>query len=66
MGAWLFVGHLPLFRGPQPPHIAFGAMADKYGPLFSVWLGVYQTLVVSSSEVAKECFTTLDLRASSR
>ncbi|KAL6222677.1 hypothetical protein ACLB2K_006069 [Fragaria x ananassa] len=65
-GAWPFLGHLPLFRGSQPPHITFGAMADKYGPLFLVRLGVYPTLVVSSSEVAKECFTTLDLRASSR
>lgn len=65
-GAWPFLGHLPLFGGSQPPHITFGAMADKYGPLFSVRLGVYPTLVVSSSEVAKECFTTHDLRASSR
>ncbi|KAL6220326.1 hypothetical protein ACLB2K_008082 [Fragaria x ananassa] len=65
-GAWPFLGHLPLFGGSQPPHITFGAMADKYGPLFLVRLGVYPTLVVSSSEVAKECFTTLDLRASSR
>lgn len=65
-GAWPFLGHLPLFGGSQPPHITFGAMADKYGPLFSVRLGVYPTLVVSSSEVAKECFTTLDLKASSR
>ncbi|XP_062010994.1 cytochrome P450 CYP82D47-like [Rosa rugosa] len=65
-GAWPFLGHLPLFGGSHPPHIKFGDMADKYGPLFSVRLGVHRTLVVSSSEVAKECFTALDLRASSR
>ena len=35
-------------------------MADKYGPIFTIWLGVHRTLVVSSWEIAKECFTTND------
>ena len=35
-------------------------MANKYGPIFTIWLGVHRTLVVSSWEIAKECFTTND------
>nr|XP_023899749.1 uncharacterized protein LOC112011612 [Quercus suber] len=35
-------------------------MADKYGPIFTIWLGVHRTLVASSWEIAKECFTTND------
>ncbi|XP_019164593.1 PREDICTED: cytochrome P450 82A4-like [Ipomoea nil] len=36
-------------------------MADKFGPIFRIRLGTtHQTLVVSSSEIAKECFTTND------
>nr|XP_023887832.1 cytochrome P450 CYP82H23-like [Quercus suber]POE66940.1 cytochrome p450 82c4 [Quercus suber] len=35
-------------------------MADKYRPIFTIWLGVHRTLVVSSWETAKECFTTND------
>ncbi|KAL6215941.1 hypothetical protein ACLB2K_015367 [Fragaria x ananassa] len=65
-GAWPILGHLPLLGGSTPPQIILGAMADKYGPLFTVRLGVYPTLVVSSSEVAKECFTIHDMAASSR
>lgn len=66
-GAWPIFGHLPLFGGStKPPHIILGAMADKYGPVFTVRLGVYPSLVVSSSEVAKECFTINDMSLSSR
>ncbi|XP_065632997.1 cytochrome P450 CYP82D47-like [Quercus suber] len=59
-GAWPLIGHLHLFGGSQPPHITLGNMADKYGPIFTIWLGVHRTLVVSSWEIAKECFTTND------
>ncbi|KAL6207371.1 hypothetical protein ACLB2K_018329 [Fragaria x ananassa] len=65
-GAWPLIGHLHLFGGTSPPHKALGAMAKKYGPLFTVKLGVHPTLVVSSSQVAKECFTINDIAASSR
>ncbi|XP_062001485.1 cytochrome P450 CYP82D47-like [Rosa rugosa] len=59
-GAWPILGHLPLLGGPQPPHITLGNMADKYGPLFTIKLGVHRALVVSSWDVAKECLTTND------
>ncbi|XP_040373217.1 cytochrome P450 CYP82D47 isoform X2 [Rosa chinensis] len=59
-GTWPILGHLPLLRGPQPPHIILANMADKYGPLFTIKLGVHRALIVSSWDVAKECFTTND------
>ncbi|XP_050386716.1 cytochrome P450 CYP82D47-like [Argentina anserina] len=65
-GAWPLIGHLHLFVGTPPPHRALGVMAKKYGPLFTIKLGVHPTLVVSSSQVAKEVFTINDMAASSR
>lgn len=65
-GAWPIFGHLPLLGGSTPPHITLGAMADKYGPLFTIRLGVYPSLVISSSEIAKECFTINDTSVNSR
>ncbi|XP_050241971.1 cytochrome P450 CYP82D47-like [Quercus robur] len=59
-GARPLIGHLHLLGGSEPPHITLGKMADKYGPIFTIWLGVHRTLVVSSWEIAKECFTTND------
>ncbi|KAL6131089.1 hypothetical protein ACLB2K_069467 [Fragaria x ananassa] len=58
--AWPILGHLPLLGGPQPPHITLRNMADKYGPIFTIKLGVHRALVLSSWELAKECLTTND------
>lgn len=65
-GGWPIIGHLLMLGGSTPPHITLGAMADKYGPLFTIRLGMHRALMVSSSETAKECFTTNDLDVSSR
>jgi hypothetical protein len=43
-----------------------GAMAEKYGPVFTIQLGLQRALVISSWEMAKECFTSNDLAVSSR
>ncbi|KAL5844987.1 hypothetical protein ACOSQ4_010945 [Xanthoceras sorbifolium] len=59
-GAWPVVGHLHLLGGPEPPHRVLGDMADKYGPIFTIKMGVHRILVVSNWEIAKECFTTND------
>lgn len=59
-GALPVIGHLHLLGGAKPPHIVLGDIADKYGPLFTLWLGVHRALIVSSWEMAKECFTTND------
>lgn len=59
-GAWPIIGHLPLLGGSQPPHIALGKLADKYGPIFTIKMGVHKALVVSDWEIAKECYTAND------
>ena len=66
-GAWPIIGHLHLLGGSKNlPHLLFGTMADKYGPVFSIRLGLKRAVVVSSWEMAKECFTTHDLALASR
>ncbi|XP_076883285.1 strychnine-10-hydroxylase-like [Bidens hawaiensis] len=59
-GAWPVIGHLHLLGGSRIPQHVLGDMADKYGPIFTIKLGVHQALVVSSGAVAKECLTTND------
>ncbi|XP_056167229.1 cytochrome P450 CYP82D47-like [Syzygium oleosum] len=65
-GAWPLTGHLHLLGGPDPTHITLGSMADKYGQIFSIKLGLHRAIVVSGSEFAKECFTTNDKAFSNR
>ncbi|KAI6688213.1 hypothetical protein NL676_025041 [Syzygium grande] len=65
-GAWPVIGHLPILAKSPHPHRTFGAMADEYGPIFTVRLGLFPVVVVSSSEIAKECCTKHDLALSSR
>jgi cytochrome P450 len=56
-GAWPLIGHLRLLAGTEPTHKVLGALADKHGPIFTIRLGVHRALVLSNSEIAKECFT---------
>ncbi|GMP47490.1 hypothetical protein CsSME_00015191 [Camellia sinensis var. sinensis] len=65
-GAWPLIGHLHLLGANKLLHRTLGAMADNYGPAISIRLGIKQALVVSSWEVAKECFTTNDKIFSTR
>ncbi|RVX15182.1 Cytochrome P450 82A3 [Vitis vinifera] len=66
-GAWPIIGHLHLLGGSKNlPHLLLGTMADKYGAVFSVRLGLKRAVVVSSWQMAKECFTTHDLALASR
>ncbi|KAI3847015.1 hypothetical protein MKX03_015082 [Papaver bracteatum] len=44
----------------NPPYVTLGSLADKFGPAITIRIGLKQALVVSSWEVAKECFTTND------
>ncbi|KAL0286374.1 UNVERIFIED_CONTAM: Xanthotoxin 5-hydroxylase CYP82C4 [Sesamum angustifolium] len=59
-GAWPVIGHLHLLGGRVPVYRILGGLADRYGPVFTVRLGVHPALVVSSWEAVKECFTTND------
>ncbi|KAJ1381075.1 Cytochrome P450 [Sesbania bispinosa] len=65
-GAWPILGHLLILGGSPTPHKTLGAMANKYGPLFTIKLGTKHALVLSNWEMAKECYTTNDLIVSSR
>ncbi|MQM15851.1 hypothetical protein Taro_048798 [Colocasia esculenta] len=65
-GAWPVVGHLPLLGGKEVAARTLGRMADKYGPVFMLRLGVHRTLVISSQETARDCFTTCDRDFASR
>ncbi|CAN6718137.1 unnamed protein product [Malus baccata var. baccata] len=58
-------GGWPL-TAPVPPHVTLGALADKYGPVFSIRIGIHSALVVNTWEAAKECFTSNDLVISQR
>jgi cytochrome P450 len=59
-GAWPVLGHLHLLTASGLPHKTLASMADKYGPVFTIRLGLQKTIVVSDSNIAKECFTTND------
>ncbi|KAK1422228.1 hypothetical protein QVD17_25195 [Tagetes erecta] len=59
-GAWPIIGHLYLLAGSRLPQRVLGKMAETYGPIFTIKLGIHKVLVVSGGEVAKECFTTND------
>ncbi len=65
-GSWPIIGHMHLLGGRQLTHKTLGALADKYGPAFTLRLGSYRVLVLSSWEMAKECFTVHDKVFSSR
>ncbi|XP_059279237.1 cytochrome P450 CYP82D47-like [Lycium ferocissimum] len=65
-GAWPIIGHIHLLNGPQMPHKIIGHMAEKYGPIFRLKLGVNQLVIVSDSKIAKECFTTNDMAFANR
>lgn len=57
-GSWPFIGHLPLLG--KLPHITLGYLADQYGPIFMIKLGVNRALVVSKAEMVKQCLGTND------
>ncbi|KAH7863820.1 hypothetical protein Vadar_022321 [Vaccinium darrowii] len=65
-GAWPIFGHLPLFRSQVPLARTLAAMADKYGPVFLLRLGIHPVLVVNNWESMKECFKTHDKTFASR
>ncbi|KAL2508084.1 Cytochrome [Forsythia ovata] len=60
VGAWPVIGHLHLLGGPTTVSRVLAALADKYGPIFKIRLGMHPAVVVSNWEAVKECFTTND------
>ncbi|XP_038699213.1 xanthotoxin 5-hydroxylase CYP82C4-like [Tripterygium wilfordii] len=66
-GALPFIGHLHLLAGwSKPAYKTLGEMVDKIGPTFTLKFGVHRALIVSTPEIAKECFTTHDRIFASR
>ncbi|KAK1589347.1 hypothetical protein Q3G72_033012 [Acer saccharum] len=65
-GAWPIIGHMHLFGDHQLTHKTLGAMADKYGPVFTIRLGSHRVLVLNSWETARDCFTVHDKVFSNR
>ncbi|KAK2632873.1 hypothetical protein EUGRSUZ_L00958 [Eucalyptus grandis] len=65
-GTWPIMGHMPILGKSHLPYRTFVSMADKYGPIFTIRLRLFPAIVVSSSEIAKECFTKHDLVLASR
>ncbi|GLT73633.1 hypothetical protein SLA2020_454770 [Shorea laevis] len=65
-GGLPFIGHLHLFGGGKPLCQTWATMADRYGSIFTIRLGVHSTVIISSHEAAKECFTTNDKILASR
>ncbi|KAG9439968.1 hypothetical protein H6P81_020133 [Aristolochia fimbriata] len=60
-GRWPVIGHLNKLGGTQTPLMrVLGDLADKHGPFITLWIGAHRTVVVSNSELAKECYTTND------
>lgn len=65
-GAWPVIGHMHLFGDHQLTHKTLGAMADKYGPIFTIRIGSHKVLVLNCWETARECFTVHDKIFSNR
>ncbi|KAK4379469.1 hypothetical protein RND71_001331 [Anisodus tanguticus] len=61
-GAWPIIGHL--YQLSVSKNVPFartlGKLADKYGPVFTIRIGMFPYLVVNNWEAAKDCFTTHD------
>nr|GMD64242.1 cytochrome P450 CYP82D47-like [Ipomoea batatas] len=60
-GAWPVIGHFrQLTSGKESLFRSLGAMADKYGPIFTVRIGMQPAVVINSWETARDCFSTND------
>ncbi|GMH27046.1 hypothetical protein Nepgr_028889 [Nepenthes gracilis] len=59
-GSWPILGHINLLRGSKVLHIVLANLANEYGPILTIKLGIREVLVVSSPEIAKECLVDND------
>ncbi|XP_035541246.1 methyltetrahydroprotoberberine 14-monooxygenase-like [Juglans regia] len=59
-GSLPIIGHLHQLHTRNTIVRTLVAMADKHGPIFMLRFGMKRTLVISSHEAVKECFTTND------
>ncbi|XP_004246575.1 iridoid oxidase-like [Solanum lycopersicum] len=50
-----------IFQSGFAPHVSFAKLANKHGPMMTLWLGSMTTIVISSNEVAREMFKNHDI-----
>lgn len=62
------VGHLHHLLKKPPPllHRTLKSLSDKYGPIMLLHFGSRPTLIVSSPDIAEECFTKNDVVLANR
>ncbi|KAH7686991.1 Cytochrome P450 E-class group I protein [Dioscorea alata] len=66
-GALPIIGHLhQMIKSKKLLSIVLSELADQLGPVFAFRLGSCRTVVVSSYDIAKECYTTNDRALSSK
>uniref|UniRef100_A0A7C8Z0K8 Cytochrome P450 n=1 Tax=Opuntia streptacantha TaxID=393608 RepID=A0A7C8Z0K8_OPUST len=66
-GSWPILGHLPMLAPTSTPlHKTLATMADRYGPIFALRLGRHRVYIVSSHDLARECYTKNDVALASR
>ncbi|WVZ17896.1 hypothetical protein V8G54_010878 [Vigna mungo] len=58
------IGNLSQLK--QPYHRTFTQMAQKYGPVFSLWFGNRLVVVLTSQSAVQECFTKNDIVLANR
>ncbi|CAN1150776.1 Cytochrome P450 CYP82J17 [Linum perenne] len=60
-GVLPIIGHLHLIaRSRLPLTQTLADFCDQHGPVVSLWLGAYRTIIVCHPDVIKECLTTND------
>ncbi|WCJ40668.1 cytochrome P450 family 82 subfamily C polypeptide 2 [Euphorbia peplus] len=59
-GGLPIIGHMHLLGEKKSLGRIFASFADKYGPIFSVRLGMNRTILISDQAALKDCFTTND------
>ncbi|OAE28628.1 hypothetical protein AXG93_1335s1200 [Marchantia polymorpha subsp. ruderalis] len=57
---WPVIGHLPLLHRKKIVHQTLMNLAQKYGPLYELRLGMLKVLVISSPDLAKEILKIQD------
>lgn len=65
-GTLPIIGHLHQLGAEKTLARTLARLADNYGPIFTIWLGVHRTVVVCNHDTIKECFTTNDKVLASR
>ncbi|WCJ40680.1 Cytochrome P450 82A3 [Euphorbia peplus] len=56
-GGLPMIGHMHLFRENKSLGRIFGHLADKYGPIFSIRLGIHRAIFISDYKIIKDRYT---------